>query len=170
MQFEIPEDSAGGGGGGGGSAGREAAPSKGAMPVCALFREPVDRMSRNFVCSTAMLAAQHGPSINFLAQVLCPWRVFEKYRARAAYRKNDAILTKIDTQLSFLKTHLHTKFQLSSFIRSPASADQSFSPPAPRHWAGRGTARVGHRLVGGGDACLPANLRTGKPIVMKLGV
>ena len=120
------------------------------MPVCALFREPVGRLSRKLVCSTGLLTASDRTSINFLAQIVCPWWPFEKYRARAAYQKSDAILTKIDTQLSLPKTHLHTKFQPSSFIRSPVSADQSFFPARAEALGGKG--------IGSSEGAMPVCL------------
>ena len=101
---------------------------KGEMPVCAFIREPINRLSRNLACSTSIPAASQSLNFISLAWVLCAWRPREKYRARAAYWKNDPILTKIDTQLGPTTTHPHTKFQPSILLGSPPSTNQKFPP------------------------------------------
>ena len=125
------------------------------MPVCAFIPEQVHRLSRNLVCSMGILVANHSLSFSLLALVVCPWRPREKYRARAAYRKNDSIWTKINTQLVPTITHPHTKFQLSISFGSPVVVDQSFrgiSGRRSRRLEGEeGPGPVGHRLAEGGE-------------------
>ena len=131
------------------------------MPVSAFTREPVHRLARNLAHSTSILTAKHSVSISFLASVVCPRRAFEKYRARAAYRKNSPILTKINVYTLYHNTEPHTKFQLSISNGSPVVVDQSFrgfSERRSRRLAGEeGPGPVGHRLAEGGK-CLSARL------------
>ena len=118
------------------------------MPVSAFTREPVHRLTRNLAHSTSILTAKHSVSISFLASVVCPLRAFEKYRARAAYRKNCPIWTKINVYTLYHNTEPHTKFQLSIFIGSPVVVDQSF-----RGFSGRRSRRLaGGRRAGPGRA------------------
>ena len=163
--IKVFADSAGGGvGGSRGKKGRARSgigSPKGEMPVFAFIQEPVNRLSRNLVCSTGIPVTSPSLSFILLARVVCAWRPREKYRARAAYPKNDPIWTKIDTQLVLTITHPHTKFQPSIFNGSPVVVDQSFrgiSGRRSRRLAGEeGPGPVGHRLAEGGK-CLSARL------------
>ena len=163
--IKVFADSAGGGvGGSRGKKGRARSgigSPKGEMPVFAFIQEPVNRLSRNLVCSTGIPVTSPSLSFILLARVVCAWRPREKYRARAAYPKNDPIWTKIDTQLVLTITHPHTKFQFSIFNGSPVVVDQSFrgiSGRRSRRLAGEeGPGPVEHRLAEGGK-CLSARL------------
>ena len=82
---------------------------------------------------------------------------------RVYLRTSGPIITKFGVQFCLYKTHPHTKFRLSIFVRSPANHNQRFPPPSSE-LSGRESPGEG-----GGKSFDRKNFFVFEPIWTKIG-